>query len=260
MKKLNENRVLQLLICCCMLLCGASLETRAQEKSAADERVEVTLRVCTADGIPYSNAKIWDATTSPVVDMMYRTDRNGEVTVKVHPQSTLIVGEYMIESDMTIEPTSIDEYFGPQGGDYYTKVNVNGRTSIGVTVQQMMMEMTDIYSVTFKKETSGEVVYTAITQDAEFPGSYAALHKYLRDKMRYPQEALDEDLQGLVILRFAVEKDGSIGEVQIKKSLSFECDREAIRVVKSLPRFIPAKVNGVPVRKWITIPLRFIIQ
>lgn len=154
MRTLTEPRVWQFLLCCGLLLCGVSTESRAQEKATTDECIEVVSEVKTAD----------------------------------------------------------------------------------------------------------EVVYTAVTQDAEFPGGYAALHKYLRDMMRYPPKALDEELQGLVILRFAVEKNGLIGEVQIKKSLSADCDRAAIRAVKSLPRFIPAKVNGVLVRKWITIPFRFIIQ
>lgn len=154
MRILTETRVWQFLLCCGLLLCGASTESRAQEKATTDECIEVASKVKTAD----------------------------------------------------------------------------------------------------------EDVDTAQTQDLLFPGGFAALQKYLRDNMEYPQAALAGDVQGLVILRFAVETDGSIGDVQIKKSLSFECDREAIRVVKSLPRFISAKVNGVPVRKWITIPFRFIIQ
>ena len=105
-----------------------------------------------------------------------------------------------------------------------------------------------------------EEIHEVVEQDAEFPGGQAALLKYIRDNVKYPAIALEQDLQGMVILRFVVERDGSVGEVQIKKSLSAECDREAIRVVKSLPRFIPAKQSGRPVRKWFTVPVRFIIQ
>ncbi len=105
-----------------------------------------------------------------------------------------------------------------------------------------------------------EEIHEVVEQDAEFPGGQAALLKYIRENVKYPAIALEQDLQGMVILRFVVERDGSVGDVQIKKSLSAECDREAIRVVKSLPRFIPAKQSGRPVRKWFTVPVRFIIQ
>jgi protein TonB len=105
-----------------------------------------------------------------------------------------------------------------------------------------------------------EEIFEVVEQDAEFPGGQAALLKYIRENTKYPSIALEQDLQGVVILRFVVERDGSVGEVQVKKSLSAECDREAIRVVKSLPRFIPAKQSGRPVRKWFTVPVRFIIQ
>ena len=105
-----------------------------------------------------------------------------------------------------------------------------------------------------------EEIHEVVEQDAEFPGGQAALLKFIRDNVKYPAIALEQDLQGMVILRFVVERDGSVGDVQIKKSLSAECDREAIRVVKSLPRFIPAKQSGRPVRKWFTVPVRFIIQ
>ncbi len=260
MRKLTETRVWQILLCCGLLLSGASLETRAQEKATTDKCIEVTLRVKTADGIPYSNAKIWDAMMTPVVDTNFRTDKNGEVTLKVHPQSTLLVGVYQIFDEKTCEDIPIEDFFGSMGSDYYTKVKVNGRSLIEVTVSQVMADYIDVFNDVKKVVVPVEEVDTITTSDFLYPGGFAALYKYVRDNIEYPKTALDEDLQGLVILRFAVEKDGSIGDVQIKKSLSFECDREAIRVVKSLPRFIPAKVKGVPVRKWFTIPLRFIIH
>ena len=105
-----------------------------------------------------------------------------------------------------------------------------------------------------------EEIHTNVEQQADFPGGQAALLKFIRDNVKYPAIALEQDLQGVVMLRFVVERDGSVGEVQVQKSLSAECDREAIRVVKSFPRFIPAKINGRPVRNWFRVPVRFVIQ
>jgi protein TonB len=105
-----------------------------------------------------------------------------------------------------------------------------------------------------------EEIHENVEQKAEFPGGEAALLKYIRDNVKYPAIALEQDLQGIVLLRFVVERDGSVGDVQVQKSLSAECDREAIRVVKAFPRFIPAKINGRPVRSVFRVPVRFIIQ
>lgn len=105
-----------------------------------------------------------------------------------------------------------------------------------------------------------EIVEGSVEEDAQFPGGQVALLKYIRDHVTYPDAALKQGVQGMVILRFVVERDGRVGEVQVRSSLSPECDREAIRVVKSMPRFIPAKLNGRPIRKWFTVPIRFIIQ
>ena len=105
-----------------------------------------------------------------------------------------------------------------------------------------------------------EIVEGSVEEDAQFPGGQVALLKYIRDHVTYPDAALKQGVQGMIILRFVVERDGRVGEIQVRSSLSPECDREAIRVVKSMPRFIPAKLNGRPIRKWFTVPIRFIIQ
>ena len=63
-----------------------------------------------------------------------------------------------------------------------------------------------------------------------------------------------------MILRFVVERDGSVGDVEITKSLSPDCYKESVRLIKSLPKFKPVKIDGKPVRKWFIVPVRFILQ
>ncbi|MGN0086743.1 MAG: energy transducer TonB [Alloprevotella sp.] len=105
-----------------------------------------------------------------------------------------------------------------------------------------------------------EILENVVEQPAQFPGGEGALINYVNSHVKYPQIAIDQDLQGVVLLRFVVEKNGSVGDVIVKKSLSKECDAAAIKVVKSLPKFIPAKSQGHPVRVWFTLPVRFQIQ
>lgn len=95
---------------------------------------------------------------------------------------------------------------------------------------------------------------------ASYPGGEAALLDFINKNTVYPQIAQDQDLQGVVILRFKVLADGSIGDIVVRKSLSRECDQAAADVVRKLKRFVPAKQQGHPVPVWFTVPVRFTIQ
>ena len=109
----------------------------------------------------------------------------------------------------------------------------------------------------------GEVeakVFTYVEQMPVFPGGEAALQKYIHEHLKYPTVSLEEGTQGTVMLRFVVNENGSVGEIQILKSLDTYCDREAKRVVQSLPRFTPGLQQGKPVKVWFQLPVRFEID
>ena len=106
-----------------------------------------------------------------------------------------------------------------------------------------------------------EVADNAIVeQPATYPGGEAALLAFINKNIIYPQIALEQELQGKVILRFQVKADGSVGDIVIQKSLSRECDQAAKDVVRKLKRFMPAKQQGRPVPVWFTLPITFQIQ
>ncbi|MDE5900210.1 MAG: energy transducer TonB [Muribaculaceae bacterium] len=102
-----------------------------------------------------------------------------------------------------------------------------------------------------------EKVFTVVEQMPEFPGGTSALYEYLSKNIRYPEQAAQNDIQGRVTVQFVVEKDGSIGEVKVVRSKDPDLDKEAVRVVKSLPKFVPGKMNGQSVRVWFTLPITF---
>ena len=108
-----------------------------------------------------------------------------------------------------------------------------------------------------KEEERSPHVCTIPEQLPVFPGGVATLLAYLAQHLKYPEQAIRDSVQGVVLLRFVVLEDGRIGKVQIIKSLESHCDAEAKRVVKSLPRFIPGKQEGKAVRVWYTLPIRF---
>ena len=105
-----------------------------------------------------------------------------------------------------------------------------------------------------------EIYENIVEQPAQFPGGESALQNYISKNTKYPSIAQEQGLEGTVHLRFVVEKDGRVGNVTVLKGLSKECDREAVRVIKSLPRFTPARQQGHPVRVYYTIPVRYLLQ
>lgn len=106
-----------------------------------------------------------------------------------------------------------------------------------------------------------EVVDNSIVEvPATFPGGESALLKFVSSNLKYPDIALEQELQGTVVLRFKVDTDGSVSTVKVEKSLSKECDQAAAAVVRKLPRFVPAKQQGHPVPVWFRLPVRFRIN
>ena len=103
--------------------------------------------------------------------------------------------------------------------------------------------------------TNNDKVYTAVEQMPQFPGGDSKLMKYISENIKYPET--DECVDGQIIVQFVVTKTGEVGDVKIVRHLHPMFDKEAVRVVKSLPKFIPGRMNGVPVNVWYTLPVRF---
>ena len=103
-------------------------------------------------------------------------------------------------------------------------------------------------------------VFDVVEQMPSFPGGPAALMQYLSSNIKYPVVAEENGVQGRVVCTFVVEKDGSITDVRVVKSVDPSLDKEAMRVVKSMPKWIPGKQNGSAVRVKYTVPVTFRLQ
>ena len=110
------------------------------------------------------------------------------------------------------------------------------------------------------KHEEDNKVFEVVEQMPSFPGGYAALMQWLGSNMKYPTIAAENNVQGRVIVQFVVEKDGSITDVHVAKSVDPSLDKEASRVVKAMPKWIPGKQNGSPVRVKYTVPVTFKLQ
>ena len=103
-------------------------------------------------------------------------------------------------------------------------------------------------------------IFTVVEQMPMFPGGDGALMGYLRDNIKYPTVAAENGVQGRVVVGFVVERDGSITDVNILRGVDPSLDREAMRVVKSMPKWTPGKQNGSAVRVKYQVPVSFRLQ
>lgn len=146
-----------------------------------------------------------------------------------------------------------------------------GRAALiaGVSLALSSLTATAGNSTSYSTLTSSQSVQTSDTTQHDeifgrspytmphFRGGDAALMKFLQDNVIYPPEAIKDSVQGKVVVQFVVEKDGSIGEVKVVRSVHELLDAEAVRVVKMLPKFVPGRQLGKVVNSLYTLPVTF---
>lgn len=108
-----------------------------------------------------------------------------------------------------------------------------------------------------EEEEEEQTIFTVVENDPEFPGGMDALYKYLAQNIKYPQLARDNGITGRVYVTFVVERDGSIANPKVLKDIGGGCGAEAIRVVKSMPKWNPGKQRGKAVRVQFNLPVNF---
>lgn len=102
-----------------------------------------------------------------------------------------------------------------------------------------------------------ERVCQAVEQRGSFPGGEAALYEWLKNTLKYPEQAWVNGVQGRVIVSFVIEKDGRVTNPKVVRGVSPELDAEALRVVGAMPKWTPGKNNGVAVRSRYDLPITF---
>lgn len=111
------------------------------------------------------------------------------------------------------------------------------------------------------EEEEEEVIFVVVEQQPEFPGGTQELMKYLAQNIKYPVIAQENGIQGRVICQFVVNKDGSICDIDVVRSSGeASLDKEAVRVIKSMPKWKPGKQRGKAVRVKFTLPVNFRLQ
>ena len=111
-----------------------------------------------------------------------------------------------------------------------------------------------------REESDDDRIFEVVEKNAEFPGGEEACYKWLYDHIKYPPIAQEQGIQGRVFVRFVVNKDGSIVDVEVQRSPDPSLSKEAERVVKMMPRWKPALQGNKPVRSRFNLPIMFRLQ
>ena len=111
-----------------------------------------------------------------------------------------------------------------------------------------------------EEDIGDEVIFQVVENQPEYPGGMPELYEFLRKNVKYPPIAKESGIQGRVFVNFVVEKNGSISNVKVLRGIGGGCDEEAIRVVKSMPKWKAGKQRGKAVRVSFNLPIKFTLQ
>lgn len=131
------------------------------------------------------------------------------------------------------------------------------RKNVTLKVALMMLVLLFSFMTSTAQTKKNNMVFDVVEVMPQFPGGQIAMMKYIMENMKYPEQAMKEGIQGRVTVRFIVEKDGSISDVKPVLSVHPLLNKEAVRVVESMPKWTPGKQNGKPVRVRFNLPVMF---
>ena len=131
------------------------------------------------------------------------------------------------------------------------------RKNVSLKVALMMLVLLFSFMTSTAQTKKNNMVFDVVEVMPQFPGGQIAMMKYIMENMKYPEQAMKEGIQGRVTVRFIVEKDGSISDVKPVLSVHPLLNKEAVRVVESMPKWTPGKHNGKPVRVRFNLPVMF---
>lgn len=147
-----------------------------------------------------------------------------------------------------------------KGADGKETVTVVGSSkNDAVDEAKALLRKEGVQQLNVKKEgtNDNDSIYNVVSENAEFPGGDVALSDWMRKNMKYPEECRKQGIQGRVVISFVVNKDGSIVDLETVRSPHPALAEEGLRVVKSMPKWEPAKENGKVVRSRFNVPIMF---
>jgi len=184
----------------------------------------------------------------------------------------VIADDLFFEEEMDIQQTQQEEVAPPPPAPEQVVMEVINVVEDNVETEHVDFSTDDnndaveiqapvVGPVVEEEDEAEEAIFVVVETMPEFPGGAQALFKYLSENVKYPVIAQENGIQGRVICQFTVNKDGSIVDVEVARSSGdASLDKEAVRVIKSMPNWKPGKQRGKAVRVKYTVPVSFKLQ
>lgn len=233
-----------------LFVAGCEQEKLADKETNNDSKSGILIKGKVLDserkGIPGANIIVVGKNTGTT------TDKDGNYTIYTPANVTLEISSENSQN-LTVKianQTSIYAVLAPSGHPTLKSYALLNENSIQPQ-QNLDAEIVPENEITSRK------VFTVVEEQPEFPGGIKAMYKYLGDNIKYPEAALKAQVSGRVFLSFVVNEAGETEDVMVLKGIGFGCDSEAIRVLKSFPKWQPGKQDGIPVNVRYNLPINF---
>lgn len=168
------------------------------------------------------------------------------------PPPEALVEKVKFTAPVVVEDTTIETGLATQD-DLSSKANTEAPS------EEVEVEVKDEKPQVIEQPQQAEI-FTVVEEQPGYPGGEESRIRYLQENIKYPEEAKELGIQGKVFVTFVVEVDGKISDVRVLRGIGGGCDEEAMRVVRSMPRWVPGKQRGVPVRVQFNLPIKFTLQ
>jgi protein TonB len=246
----NIKAIVTIAVLAAILIIGFWLKTRYDEYQLAHAKNDAVTEFSTLNQPKKEKAK---------VQRKVEVEQKKEVVKEV--KSSIKFTAPVIKKDNEVKP---EEEMKTQDQLMQTNtaigaLDVKGNSDAGEVLKVTQRVADEPVKAEPKPEVENKV-FDVVEQMPSFPGGQAALMKYLNENIKYPVVAQENGVQGRVVVSFVVERDGSITDVNVVRSVDPSLDREAVRVVKGMPHWIPGKQNGSAVRVKYNVPVSFRLQ
>ena len=198
---------------------------------------------------------------------LYVSMMKQKAKIEVNEEGTKAAAVTVAEMDICIGMHYYEYFYATRPFVYYIVENSTGAiyfmgtycfddTGEPVTLKEPLEEPETLFDLTVERpKRSEDEIFTSVEQMPQFPGGDAALMEYIDSHIQWPPTATCA--QGRVIVQFVVDKTGKVGEVKVVRSVDKDLDKEAVRIIKTLPKFIPGRHKGQAVSVWYTLPVTF---
>jgi len=200
-----------------------------------------------------------------VVEEQEEAEEEEEIVYDIQPEEEQVQQDQLMNSekftDYAMDDEAPQEVTKTQDETEKSDVAISSVTfDQGSDEGQEVLKQNQVVVEKVEEKEEETKVFEVVEQMPQFPGGDAALMQYLSSHIKYPAVAEENGIQGRVVCTFVVERNGSITDVRVVKSVDPSLDKEAVRVIKSMPNWIPGKQNGSAVRVKYTVPVTFRLQ